>query len=365
MSLCNRPAGNSASASLALRASGVLGGSNARSCSSAASAKPKADMAKIKELRERSGAPVKDVKAALEVGGWDMDQAFAELRKKGLAAAAKKGGRAAEEGLVGIAAGPHAVSLVEINCETDFVARNEKFQSLVGAVAESALSAPHADAAAGASSQFRLSEETLAGLKVGPSGIPLSEAVAEVGGTVRENVQFCRAFRIQQSASTGGVISTYLHTSPAPGLGRIGAIVAIEASSPSDLGAPEVRKTIEDIGKKIAMHVVAAKPQFLDRRSVTAEALEAEKKLLTEQAAASGKPPAIVEKMVMGRMNKYYEEFCLAEQKFVMDDSMTVSKVLQAVGKDLGLKEPLKLTGYIRAEVGETSPSPSQDDGAE
>ena len=310
------------------------------------SAAGKPDLAMIKELRERSGAPVKDVKAALEEGGWDMDLAFQALRKKGLAAAAKKGGRAAEEGLVGIASGPGASALVEINCETDFVARNEKFQSLLTAAAQAVLASE--DVSLADSVTHELPAEVASTLKV-ESGPTISEAVAEVGGTVRENVQFCRAFKLQTDC---GVISSYLHTSPAAGLGRIGAMVVLEAADGSPLEGDTADK-VQELGKKLAMHVTAVKPLFLDRDSVSPEALEAEKKLLTEQAAASGKPANIIEKMVTGRLSKFYEEFCLVDQKFVMDDSMKVSALLKAAGKDIG--KELKLVSFLRAQVGERS----------
>lgn len=302
----------------------------------------KPDMALIKELRAASGAPIKDVKAALEEGGWDMDAAFAALRKKGLAAAAKKGDRTTLEGLVGLAEGGNRAAMVEVNCETDFVARNDKFQSLLGLVAQAALDA---DPSAVDPTTSELSADGIAAVKV-PSGMSINEAVADVAGTMRENMQFRRAFLLH----TTGVVGSYLHTSPSPGLGRIGAMVALEAADGSSLDG-EGGEKVRDLGKKLAMHVVAAKPQFLDRHSVTPEALEAEKKMLTEQAAATGKPANIIEKMVMGRMGKYYEEFCLLDQKYVMDDGKSISAVVKEMGKEVG--KELKLTKYVRIGVGE------------
>lgn len=267
------------------------------------------------------------------------------LRQKGLAAAAKKGGRAAEEGLVGVAESRRAVSLVEINCETDFVARNDKFCRLMGNVAQSVLAA---DAASIDPHTHQLLPHAAEALKIS-SGENMLDAVAEVAGTVRENVQFRRAFRLE---TQGGVLVSYLHTSPAPGLGRIGAVLALEAEDGSTLEG-EAAEKVASLGKKIAMHIAAVRPLFLDRSSVSKDVLEVEKKLLTEQAAASGKPPAIIEKMVMGRLSKYYEEFCLMEQKFVMDDSLKVAAVVKQAGIELG--KSLKVAGYVRAEVGEAS----------
>mmetsp|Transcript_41820 Transcript_41820/g.108259 ORF Transcript_41820/g.108259 Transcript_41820/m.108259 type:complete len:354 (-) Transcript_41820:147-1208(-) len=299
-------------------------------------------MALVKELRARSGAPIKDVKAALEEGGWDMEAAFAALRKKGLAAAAKKGDRTTLEGLVALAEGAGRGALVEVNCETDFVARNDTFQSLLGNVAQAALTA---DATAVDAATCEILPVGVEAVRL-PNGQTVGEAVAEVAGTVRENVQFRRALLVESN----GALGTYLHSSPAPGLGRIAAMVSLEAADGSALEGA-VAAAAGDLARKLAMHVVAAKPAFLDRGTVSSEALEAETAVLSEQAAASGKPPAIVEKMVLGRLSKFYEEVCLLDQKFVMDDSKTISKVVKEAGVKLGVE--LRLTKYVRVGVGE------------
>lgn len=220
-------------------------------------------------------------------------------------------------------------------------------------MAQAALSA---DISAVDSLSCEVAPDGVAGLSLA-SGQTVGDAVAEVAGTVRENVQFRRAFLLE----TSGALGTYLHTSPAPGLGRIGALVALEAADGSPLGADAAAAAAE-LGRKLAMHVVAAKPTFLDRAGVAPEALEAEKAVLTEQAASSGKPPAIVEKMVAGRLGKFYEEVCLLEQKFVMDDSKTVGKVVAEAGKELGVD--LKLTKYVRVAVGEGKNEPAEAEAA-
>ncbi|KAK9808957.1 hypothetical protein WJX72_007019 [[Myrmecia] bisecta] len=299
-------------------------------------------MALIRDLREKSGAPISDVKAALVEAQWSIDNAFQALRKKGLAAATKKASRHAAEGLVGIAKGDGAAAVVEINSETDFVARNDQFRHLVGSVAAAAL---RAEAALPSGNIGELDIESLAAAPT-TSGSSVGDAVSDVAGTVRENIKLRRAHRL---SCPDGVIASYLHTSPAPGLGRMGALVALQDAQ-GPIGAEKATR-VEELGTKLAMHAVAVKPLFLSRASVSKEALEAEKDVLREQAAKTGKPANIIEKMLQGRLNKYYEENCFLEQKFVMDDSKKVQAVVKELGQELDLD--LQLSGFVRLQCGE------------
>lgn len=266
------------------------------------------------------------------------DKAAQELRKKGVAAASKKASRRAAEGLVGIATAPEAAAVVEINSETDFVARNAQFHQLVSSAAAAALrldGVPNGDIPLAA-----LESAAVDG------GSSVAEAVAEVAGGVRENIQLRRGLRMAVPDGRSGVIGHYLHGAAAPGLGRIASLVLLESSSTGDLGKP-----VQELAHKLAMHVVGALPKYLDSGSVPASALDAERALLREQAQRSGKPDAIIAKMVEGRLRKFYEEVCLLEQKFILDDSSTVAQVVAETGKAAGVD--LKLTAFARMQVGE------------
>uniref|UniRef100_A0A7R9TXQ0 Elongation factor Ts, mitochondrial n=1 Tax=Prasinoderma coloniale TaxID=156133 RepID=A0A7R9TXQ0_9VIRI len=278
-----------------------------------------------------------DVKKALEAAGWDEEAAADALRAKGLAKAAKKAGRTAMEGLVGVALSDDAgaAALVEINSETDFVARNERFQILVGRVAAAAL----AEGTAGdvparrsaATGSMELDVEALLGRPDGTDG-DLKMTVTEVAAACGENVRVRRASLVL--APPGGHVAVYMHNSPAgaTALGQMGGAVAVAPGANADEAA------------RIAMHAVAARPAYLNRASVPPEDLERERAVLSEQALASGKPANVVEKMVAGRLNKFYEEHALAEQKLVMDDKMSVKK---ALGADDAL------CSFARLQVGE------------
>ncbi|MGB0572025.1 MAG: translation elongation factor Ts [Alphaproteobacteria bacterium] len=282
--------------------------------------------AAVKELREKSGAGMMDCKTALTENDGDMDAAVDWLRKKGLAAAEKKAGRAAAEGLVGMATDGSTGALAEVNSETDFVARNEIFQSFVTKV--TALALVHGDDAA-----------ALKAASVDGGG-SVDETVVELVGTIGENIGFRRA----TSLSIGsGVVSGYVHNQVAPGLGKIGVLVALESTGDA--------AKLDELGRQLAMHVAAAQPQFLDIASVDASALDREREVLAEQARASGKPEEIVEKMVEGRLRKFYEEVVLNEQTFVIDGETKVSKVIEAAAQEVGA--PVTLAGFVRFTLGE------------
>ncbi|EFN51349.1 hypothetical protein CHLNCDRAFT_37444 [Chlorella variabilis] len=306
----------------------------------------------IKELRGQTGAPVNDVKAALQTSNWDLDAAMSELRRKGLAAATKKAARHAAEGLVGMARGDGVVAVVEINSETDFVARNSQFRALVGSAAAAALavSAPRPGCAA------ELDGEVLRAARM-PGGGTLEEAVASVAASVRENVRLRRGFRL---AAPGALVGAYLHQKAGDEAGRIAGLVALASSQPlAGAGAEQA----QELAHKLAMQVVAAAPRFLDRSAVPAEALEAESRVLREQALSSGKPEKIVDKIVAGRLDKYYGEVCLAEQAFIMDGDLKVQDVLKRTGKQVGSE--LRLTGFLRVQVGEGLEQEQKDFAAE
>jgi len=293
----------------------------------------------VKELREKTGAGMMDCKKALGETVGDLEAAVDWLRKKGLAAAAKKAGRVAAEGLVGIAtAGAKGVA-VELNAETDFVARNDQFQGLVSGVADVAL-AVGADV------------EAIKATQLPGAGKTVAEQVTALIATIGENMNLRRAVCLEVPA---GVVASYVHTAIAPGLGKIGCLVALESTG-------DVAR-LGEVGKQIAMHVAAANPQFLDPSSVDGAALEREKTVLTEQAKASGKPAAVIEKMVEGRIRKYYEEVCLSEQIFVIDQESKISVVLEKLGKEIGA--PVKLAGFARFALGEGIEKEEKDFAAE
>ncbi|KAI7839700.1 hypothetical protein COHA_006507 [Chlorella ohadii] len=310
-------------------------------------------MALIKELRERTGSPIGDVKKCLESCGWDLEAATAELRKRGLAAASKKASRHAAEGLVGVAQGDGAAAVVEINSETDFVARNDQFRSLVSSAAAAALGVT----ALRPGSSAELEEAALGAAQLA-DGSALGDAVANVAGSVRENVRLRRGFRL--AAAPGGLIGCYLHQSVAPGLGRIAGLVALESSKPL---AGDAAATAQELAHKLAMQVVGAGPKYLDRSAVPSEALQAEAAVLREQALKSGKPEKIVDKIVAGRLDKFYGEVCLLEQAFIMDSDHKVQDVLKQNSKQLG--SDLSISGFVRVQVGEGLEAEAKDFAAE
>ena len=280
----------------------------------------------VKELRGNTGAGMMDCKKALTETAGDVEAAIDWLRKNGLAAAAKKAGRVAAEGLVGVVTEGNHGALVEVNSETDFVARNEAFQGFVSQVATLALEAGGDLEALGAATY--------------PGGGTVGEALTGMIGTIGENMSLRRtaALRVSQ-----GVIAAYVHNQAAPGLGKIGVLVALESAGDAD--------KLAAFGRQLAMHVAAAAPQVVSAEDVDATALERERSVLAEQARASGKPEDIVEKMVQGRLRKYYEEVCLLDQSFVIDSESKVRQAVEAAGEDAGA--PVAVTGFHRFQLGE------------
>ena len=291
----------------------------------------------VKELREKTGAGMMDAKKALVENGGDMDAAVDWLRTKGLAKAAKKSGRTAAEGLVATAIEGTKGAVVEVNSETDFVSRNEEFQKFVKAVA---------DKAQGASSA-----EELGGRDFG-NGKTISEQLTDLVATIGENMTLRRAESLEVSK---GAVVGYVHGALAVGLGKIGVLVGLE--SDADEAA------LQGLGKQLAMHIAAANPQFLDSASVDPEVAEREKSVLIEQAKAEGKPAEIAEKMVAGRMQKFFKEICLVDQIFVIDGETKIADVIANAAKEAGSE--IKLTGYVRVELGEGIEKEEEDFAAE
>jgi len=281
----------------------------------------------VKELREKTGAGMMDCKRALSETSGDLEGAVDWLRKKGLAAAAKKAGRVTAEGLVGTAVGAGVGAVVEVNAETDFVARNETFQSFVRTVAE--LAREHGGDA-----------EALKSVAYPGTGRNVGDELTHMIATIGENMSLRRSARVEVK---NGVVATYVHNALAPNLGKIGVLVAVESTADRD--------RLGTLGRQLAMHVAAANPQYLDVASVDPAALERERSVLREQASASGKSGSIVDKMVEGRLRKFYEETVLLEQIFVIDGETRVGKVVEAAAKELGA--PIKVTAFVRFALGE------------
>jgi elongation factor Ts len=281
----------------------------------------------VKELREKTGAGMMDCKRALSETAGDLESAVDWLRKKGLSAAAKKAGRVAAEGLVGIAAEGRAAALVEVNSETDFVARNDRFQAFVATLARLALSA---------GGQI----EPLKAMAFPGTGRTVAEELTHMIATIGENMSLRRAARISVDE---GVVATYVHGAVAPGLGKIGVLVGL--TSAADPGR------LEELGRQLAMHVAAARPEAVVAAEVDPAALDRERAVLADQARASGKPEAIVQKMVEGRLRKYYEEVVLVEQTWVIDGESRVKAVLERAAKEAGA--PVSVAGFVRFTLGE------------
>ena len=287
----------------------------------------------VKQLRDMTGAGMMDCKRALTETAGVLEEAVDWLRKKGLAAAAKKSGRVTAEGLVGIASVSGKAALVEVNAETDFVARNVVFQGFVSGVAKVALAVGEDLAAIGAA-PFPATGRTVA------------EEMTHLIATIGENMTIRRA---RVLSVQHGAVASYMHAAVAPGLGKIGVLVAIEGSS-------EIA-VLETLGRQVGMHVAASRPEALDVAAVDPAALEREKAVLSEQARASGKPEAIIERMVEGRIKKYYEETVLLEQVWVHDGESRVAAVLEKAGA--------KLLGFARFQLGEGIEKKADDFAAE
>jgi elongation factor Ts len=293
----------------------------------------------VKDLREKTGAGMMDCKAALAETQGDMEAAVDWLRTKGLAQAAKKAGRVAAEGLIGLAADAKQAALVEVNSETDFVARNQKFQDMVSAIAAAAL-------------KVKGDVDKLAAAKYGSGKATVAETVKEMIGSIGENMTLRRAAHL---SAANGVVASYMHNAIAPGLGKIGVIVALESAGDAE--------RLKSFGRQIAMHIAAANPQAVAVESLDKAVIERERAVLTEQAKESGKPAQVIEKMVEGRLRKFYEEVVLLAQAFVHDPETTVAKALADAEKAVGA--PVKITGFYRYALGEGIDRPDSDFAAE
>ncbi len=291
----------------------------------------------VKGLRDKTGIGMMDCKKALTETDGDIEAAIDWLRKKGLSMAAKKSGRAASEGLVGFALddGARAGAIVEVNAETDFVARNVTFQDFVGKVAGLALECGgDMEALKGAS--FPGTERTV------------EEQLTHLIATIGENMNLRRAAVLEVD---GGTVAAYMHNALAPGLGKIGVLVALQSTAAAD--------KLATLGKQLAMHVAASNPLAVGREDLEPAALERERGVLSEQARASGKPESIIEKMVEGRLRKFYEETCLVDQTFVIDGESKVAKVLEAAAKEAG--GAISVKGFRRFALGEGIEKRDQD----
>jgi elongation factor Ts len=280
----------------------------------------------VKDLRDKTGAGMMDCKTALQETGGDIEAAVDWLRTKGLAKAAKKAGRVAAEGLIAIAEGQSRAAMVELNSETDFVARNEQFQALARAVAEAALT-----------TDGRL-DRVLAAKTAG--GVAVETAITDAVAKIGENMTLRRSTAL---AVDNGVVATYVHAAAAPGLGKIGVLVALRSAGD--------KAKLYALGRQIAMHVAAASPLAVDVDRLDAETVARERAVFAEQARESGKPENIIEKMVEGRIRKFYEEAVLVKQAFVMDSERSVETVLKDAAKDVGA--PVSVADFAVFRLGE------------
>ena len=291
----------------------------------------------VKELRDKTSAGMMDCKKALNETGGDLEAAVDWLRTKGIAKADKKAGRIAAEGLVAVALAPNTGALVEINSETDFVARNDGFQAAVAEIANLGLAA---------NSNEELAAATTA------SGDNVTEFLKKLVGKIGENMNFRRMAKLTVS---DGVVAGYIHNSVAAGMGKIGVLVALESSGD--------KAKLEELAKKIAMHVAATSPLALSVDDLDPAVVQKERDMLKAEALESGKPEAIVDKMVEGRMTKFFKESVLMTQVFVMDGERSIAKVIEDEAAALGAD--VKMTGYVRMGLGEGIEKKEEDFAAE
>ncbi|MEM7302487.1 MAG: translation elongation factor Ts [Pseudomonadota bacterium] len=291
----------------------------------------------VKELRDKTGAGMMDCKTALNENDGDMEAAIDWLRKKGIAKADKKSGRTAAEGLVGIATDGNRAAVVEVNSETDFVARNEGFQALVTGVAKTSLGTDGS---------------TDAILAADLDGKPVSDAITDAIATIGENMSLRRAAVMEVGS---GVVASYIHNAATDSLGKIGVLVALE--SEGDAGA------LAEIGRQVAMHVAATNPLAATKDEVDASVVEREKAIFADSARQSGKPENIIEKMVEGRLRKFFEENVLLSQTFVIDGENTVEQALKNAEGKAG--SPIALKGFVRFQLGEGIEKEEDDFAAE
>ena len=295
----------------------------------------------VKELRDKTGAGMMDCKAALAENAGDMEAAVDWLRKKGLSKAAKKSGRTAAEGLVGVATDGLRGAVVEVNSETDFVARNEGFQAIVKGIAQLALGA-EGDVA------------KLAATALPSTGKSVTDSLTDAVATIGENMQLRRTAALSVA---DGVVASYVHNQVADGMGKIGVLVALESAAD--------KAKLAALGKQIAMHVAAhdPTPAAVRTEEIDPAIVEKERQIFSAQALESGKPAAVVEKMVEGRIRKFYEEVTLLKQNFVMNPELTVEGLVAQASKDLGTAVTIK--AFVRMVIGEGIEKETSDFAAE
>ncbi len=290
----------------------------------------------VKELREKTGAGMMECKKALTESNGDLNAAIDYLRKKGLSVAAKKAGRVASQGLVGVKSTGKKGAVIELNSETDFVAKNDEFQKMALHMVDAALENGDLQAVKAA----QLNGKSIAD--------NLTDLIAKIG----ENMSLRRTAALSVE---NGVVASYIHNVAAPNLGKIGVLVALESTA--DAGK------LQEVAKQIAMHIAAAAPQALDIDSMDKAAVEHEKSIYSEQARQSGKPENIIEKMIEGRIRKFYEEVVLLEQAYIMDPDKKVKDIVANAAKELGA--PVELKGYVRFALGEGIEKKQEDFAAE
>jgi len=291
----------------------------------------------VKELREKTGAGLMDCKAALSTAGGDMEKAIDNLRTKGLAAAAKKSSRIASEGLVCAHVEGNSGTLVEINCETDFVAKTEEFAGLVREIA--------------ALVNLKGPRDVEEALLLPTNGVNLGERLTERVAKIGEKLSFRRFSRFEVPGESAGLIVPYIHAG-----GKIGVLVALEGAGAKNTEAAA-------LAKDLAMQVAAANPQYVSRKDVPASVVEHEKSIYREQAKASGKPEKILDKIAEGKLEKFYGDFCILEQAFIKDPDRKVGQLLQEAGKAAGTA--IELKSFVRFQVGEGMEKRSDDLAAE
>ncbi|MCM2440029.1 elongation factor Ts [Agrobacterium vitis] len=295
--------------------------------------------AMVKELREKSGAGMMDCKKALAENGGDMEASIDWLRAKGIAKADKKSGRTAAEGLIGIASAGTTAVVVEVNSETDFVARNDAFQDMVRGISTVALSTDG-------------TVDAINGANYAATGKTVSDSIKDAIATIGENMALRRATQLKVE---DGVVATYVHNAVADGLGKLGVLVALKSTGN--------KEALNTIGRQIAMHVAATNPLAVRAEEVDAAVAERERNVFIEQSRESGKPENIIEKMVEGRMRKFFEDVALLSQAFVINPDLTVAAALKEAEKDVGA--PIEITGIARLLLGEGIEKEESDFAAE
>jgi len=293
----------------------------------------------VKELRDKSGAGMMDCKNALNETGGDVEAAMDWLRSKGIAKAEKKSGRVAAEGLIGIAGEGNAAAVVEVNSETDFVARNEQFQDLVRNVATTALETDG-------------STEAVASANISGGSKSVTDSITDAIATIGENMNLRRSAKLEVSK---GAVASYIHNSAGDGIGKIGVLVALESDGDAT--------ALAAIGKQVAMHVAATSPLAMTKDEVPADVAERERAVYLEEAKESGKPQEIAEKMVDGKMNKFYKESVLLSQAFVINPDLSVEKALKEA--EAGVGAPIAMKGFVRLALGEGIEKEEEDFAAE